>query len=252
MTFFNELCFSLYVGILTLNFAFVNFIFSVISNHLHNFTFFYSIRFYNFLLNNKISVKGDINVLDGKPLIFVANHYDGLDFSVLYEVLNNHCGKGLKTIAKSDLIVPHSLGIISNIINNIFLKAYNLIPYYRGNKESGKEVLKCVYKNINKNINLLVFPEGETREGGEIKNFRNGIFIFAEENNIPIVPITIYYSTFRGSNRDTPSELWHWYGNKVYVTIHPKINPGLFEDMKTQAFDIIKEQIKMNDSIKVI
>ena len=53
----------------------------------------------------------------------------------------------------------------------------------------------------NKNTNLLIFPEGEARGGGEITSFKPGIFKFSAENQICIV--TISYSKFAGSKKGT-------------------------------------------------
>lgn len=238
----------IYVGLTSFGITLLNFIFSLFPNPIYSYICFYMLKTYNYFLNNEIIVTGNINNIKNQQFIFVSNHYDGVDFPVLYEALSNPYNKYLKTIAKSDLAVPHSFGLLGKIINNMFLKSLNLIPYERGNKESGKNVLNNVkvYLNENKNTNLLVFPEGESKVGGEITSFKPGIFKFAAEHQICIVPITIFYSHFKGTNKGDKRPFDKWFGNKVYIKIHDIIRPSSYDSMLSKAFNSILKQIEDN------
>jgi 1-acyl-sn-glycerol-3-phosphate acyltransferase len=173
--------------------------------------------------------------------IYVSNHYEGVDFSIIMQQLSFPGFNATYTISKSDLALPHKFGVVADALNNTFMNSLNLIPYKRGNKESGINVLQQVEEkfNNNKHINLLVFPEGESRKYGIPSSFKPGIFKFAEQHNIPIIPITIYYKPFIGSNRGDARNLSLWLNNDVQVFIHEKISPQDYKIMLEQSFNTI-------------
>ena len=75
-------------------------------------------------------------------------------------------------------------------------KAYNTIPYKRGDKESGKLVKDLIKDKIDMGKNVIIFPEGTCKynniEG--INPLKKGIIYLSYEENIPIVILTVWYS----------------------------------------------------------
>ena len=203
--------------------------------------FYLGICGFNKCMNNKVITYGNIENLKQQNCIYICNHYDGVDFSIIIQLLTCPGFNTTYTISKSDLVIPHKYGKIADIINTYCMNVLNLIPYYRGNKESGINVLQNVEDKFNKNkhINLLLFPEGEARKYGISVNFKPGIFKFAEKHNIPIIPITIYYKPFIGENKGGSTNIFLWLNNEVQVFVHDKIVPQDYNIMLKQSFDLI-------------
>lgn len=211
-------------------------------DHIYQYIFYVLICGFNACMNNKVITYGNVENLKQQNCIYICNHYDGVDFPLIIQLLSYPGFNATYTISKSDLAIPHKFGKIASIVNTSFMNALNLIPYYRGDKQSGINVLQQVEDKFNKNkhINLLLFPEGEARKYGISVNFKPGIFKFAEQHNIPIIPITIYYKPFIGENKGDPTNnIFLWLNNDVKVFIHEKILPQDYKLMLEQSFDVI-------------
>ena len=167
--------------------------------------FYLGICGFNKCMNNKVITYGNIENLKQQNCIYICNHYDGVDFSIIIQLLTCPGFNTTYTISKSDLVIPHKYGKIAD----------------------------------NKHINLLLFPEGEARKYGISVNFKPGIFKFAEKHNIPIIPITIYYKPFIGENKGGSTNIFLWLNNEVQVFVHDKIVPQDYNIMLKQSFDLI-------------
>ena len=238
--FLKHVQFIFCLGYTTISLVVVNFM-CFLPDHIYQPIFYLGICGFNKCINNKVTTYGNIENLKQQNCIYVCNHYHGLDFPLLIQLITSPGFNATYTISKSDLVLPHKYGKIADIINTSFMNVLNLITYYRVNKESGINVLQKVEEKFNKNkhINLLLFPEGERRRYGISINFKPGIFKFAEQHNIPIIPITIYYNPFIGSNEEDPLNLFLWMNNDAQVFIHDKILPQDYNIMLKQSFDLI-------------
>ena len=238
--FLKHVQFYFFMGYFTTSIIVAN-VMCCLPDHIYQYIFIYLLQGFNKCMNNKITTYGNIENLAQQNCIYICNHYDGIDFSLIIELITCPGFNATYTISKSDLALPHKYGNLADIINNSFMNTLNLIPYHRGNKESGINVLQQVedkFKN-NKHINLLVFPEGEARKYGISVNFKPGIFKFAEQHKIPIIPITIYYKPFIGENKGGSANIFLWLNNEVQVFIHDKIVPQDYNIMLKQSFDVI-------------
>jgi len=197
----------------------------------------------NLLLNYfniKIKIKGSYNLKDynKKPVIIMANHINGIDYSIIYKVihdLNNN--KNIYAVTKHNVFGDkNDDNIISNILalfKNDLYKFLNFILYERGNKKSGELTKKKMLEVLNKNNSVILFPEGETNKTNTLKNFKPGSFKLCADNNIYVLPITLKYNKNIGVDRTEAININKWYNVSAIVNIHPMIydkNPDIFLD----------------------
>ena len=179
----------------------------------------------------------------------MPNHYGPFDCYILLKIINNTSYSNfLYIIAKSNLFGNKSdQNIITYYlyyIQSLFMNAMHLIPYDRGNIESGKIVKNEIINKLQiKNTNVCIFPEGTGHRDGIPKQFKNGIFHLASENNLTILPITIIYEKNIGSERGEPINLLNWFDNVCHVYIHEKINNSNWKELKEKTFNTIKEPL---------
>ena len=203
-------------------------------------------RIVNFL--NKFNVKyilgisteiiGDKNLFCKKGVIFISNHHNATDAIILNSCIRNNT----YTVTKSDLL--SHMGIKNKFITKLFFKGTKLISYIRDNMNSGKIVKRKMLDHLLKNNNILVFPEGTSTRNGYPKEFKNGLFKFSAENNIPIVPITIKYKRQIGIKKGDPFKLNQILDNEATIYLHNILVSKDWEFLKKKSYDLITRPLK--------
>jgi 1-acyl-sn-glycerol-3-phosphate acyltransferase len=192
--------------------------------------------------NVKVYIHGNEQLLHGKH-IFMANHYEGVDQIALYPVITQPFNDPCYVIGKDDLLgKKYPLDSINSIIDyiiKIFYEGCNIIPYTRGNKESGIRVRKEAMKMLNNNKKLLIFPEGRSWRKGACHEFKPGMFEVAEQCNKSIVPITLKYRNFDGKNKGEKCVLQDWMNIDVDIFIHDLVLPKHHNLMLQETFEKI-------------
>ncbi len=69
------------------------------------------------------------------------------------------------------------------------------------------EAMKKITESIQKNIPVVLFPEGTTYKGPLTKPFKNGSFKIAAEGQIPVIPAAIHYHDINDA----------WVGNDTFI-----------------------------------
>ena len=126
------------------------------------------------ILGVKIKVFGDKSILNNLGNIIISNHQNATDLIIV-----NYLFDKINCVCKSNIVCDDDVPIyfrFIKIIEKTFLKSFRFIPYERGNKESGEVVKKTINEIIEKNENVLVFPEGHTTKSGIPQDFKNGLF----------------------------------------------------------------------------
>ena len=198
-----------------------------------------------YITNTRITVHGDKQSLGKNKLLIMCNHYCGLDFVVLGNMLQNH-EHPLFTIVKADIVGSTSdNNMVSNVmyyLKSALISSSYFIPYKRGDREDGALVQNTIVKTLDDGNNLLVFPEGATRKTGIPKEFKNGIFHLAIDNDLQILPITIKYKKDIGWEGAVALDLSSWFDNDVDVYIHDVVDSSKEKDflsLKERVFNTI-------------
>jgi len=217
----------------------------------------------NFLLTNiilrianvKTKTHGNTHYLNDSNMLIMSNHYEGLDGLIFFSIMNKP-SNNLYSVVKSDLVGnevdKNAISCILSFIKKAFMESSNLISYKRGDKQSGEDVKDAIMEKItNCNSNILVFPEGTTHKCGILKEFKNGIFHLASDENIEILPITLVYERRDfGSEKGDPVNFLNWMNATCNVYVHEKISGNNWEDLKQKTFDAINDCHIKNSHMK--
>lgn len=211
----------------------------------HNIVLHYFIHYLRQLCNVKVNVFGNKDLLLGN-YIFMSNHYEGIDHYVLYPLITTPFSNGCYVIAKDDLLGrQYPINALTSVMDFIIKRFYesgNLIPYARGDKNSGELVKNKCINILNNNKKLLVFPEGRSWRKGACHEFKPGMFKLASMCNKNIVPITLKYRNFDGKNKGEKCILQDWMDIEVDVFIHDKVLPKNEVEMLEETFQKISSK----------
>lgn len=128
-----------------------------------------------------------------KPVIFISNHTSYLDVPNIlmclpYEIRNNIAAAAYKEyfdVPKHDYLKRLLYGFYyyhASLFTNIYL-----FPRVRGFKKS----LEYTGELLDKNWNILFFPEGKHSPDGTLQPFQTGIGWLIKEMRVPIIPIKL-------------------------------------------------------------
>lgn len=174
----------------TVLFTFINSIFALISLVVDRsyFLYFQVVRlFCNGILGVfriSVTVIGAEHVQPGARFVFAANHSSMFDISVLQKTLPE----------RSAMVFKKELGNIP-----FFGWALRWGPYVMIDRQNAESAMRSIerakYLMEEKNISILIFPEGTRSKTGEVLPFKRGAFYLAGKMNFPIIPVTIIGST---------------------------------------------------------
>ena len=112
-----------------------------------------------FLFGLKIISKG---IISNKAKAFVSNHISFLDIIVLNSIVPSNF------IAKSEIKKWPIIGRLASKTGTIFIN--------RGNSNDNDNVIKSMKHYLDKNKNIIFFPEGRIGNGVKIKKFHSKLF----------------------------------------------------------------------------
>ena len=121
------------------------------------------------------------NLGDLQQGIMIANHASHLDIILIAAL----APFDIRILAKASLFKVPFLGW--------YLSACGHIPVYRGqqkhlNKTKGRD---AVEKAIEDGATLFYFPEGTRSRNGQLKSFRSGAFVVAEQHGLTTYPLLV-------------------------------------------------------------
>lgn len=131
------------------------------------------------LSGTTIQVKGQENVPDNTPVLYVANHRSYYDIVTCYTLVKNNTG----FVSKKEMEKIPCISRWMRYINCQFLDREN--P-----REGLKTILSCI-DLIKKGSSVFLFPEGTRGLGKEMLPFKEGGFRIALKTGCPIIPVAI-------------------------------------------------------------
>ena len=111
------------------------------------------------------------------PCIVVANHSSILDIVVF-------CSVKFKDAVFLSKGWPTRIPLM-----NKYLKAAGNVIF--DENTSFEELCSLVQKAFNKNLKVIVFPEGTRSEDGTVKRFHKGAFLLAQKLGVPVLPVCV-------------------------------------------------------------
>ena len=139
----------------------------------------------------------------GGPCVVVANHQSGLDPVTQITALP----LSLRILAMKELF---QIAVLARALRTV-----GMIEVDR-DSPSLRVILESVTEALAAGHSVLIFPEGKISKDGSVGEFKNGAFLMAVMNQVPVLPVAIC-----GTNKVWPAEGRAIRGGTVHVTIGP-------------------------------
>lgn len=116
---------------------------------------------------------------NGKGRMFVMNHRSGLDIPLTLAFVE------ATILSRSDLAGWPVIGVAARRVGTLFVD--------RADRRSGAAVINAMASALERGQGVMVYPEGTTFAGDEVRPFRVGAFKAAERAGAEVVPIGLAY-----------------------------------------------------------
>ena len=230
------------------------------------FSFFFSLFFKGII--NIIGVKVNVSGLQEKrKTLFVSNHISYLDIIVYGSLINT------VFVAKSEIKKWPIINKLCTIAKTIFVE--------RNNIRSLRNQISLIEKSLQKDTNVLFFPEGTSSDGSKVLRFKSSLFSIVDSKGLGdfyIQPISLSYNKLDGlpmnkfykpflawfGGMALFSHLWKFLGlgtSEVKVTFHKAKKFSSFSNRKDAClfcYEKISEQldsdyrsIEINNKLKL-
>ncbi len=146
-----------------------------------------------------------------RTYIYMSNHVSNIDPPLLLPLIPRRTS----VMAKKELFSYPLLGRT--------MRMGALVPVDRGNREAGIAAVREASAVLREGVSMTIFVEGKRSFDGKLLPFKKGPFYLAEENNVPVVPVTI-----AGTHRVMPKKRFSIQSGTVRVTFHRPIEPRDF------------------------
>jgi 1-acyl-sn-glycerol-3-phosphate acyltransferase len=159
----------------------------------------------------RLKVSWDSEFGQDVPYVFFANHQSHIDIPIILVALP----VAFRFAAKKELFRIPFLGW--------HLRRSGHIPVDRHNPHAAVKAFRGATEKLRSGTSLVFFPEGGTSLDGDLKPFKGGGFVLAEQSQAEVVPVTI-----RGSRTVLLPTTYHVRGGAVEVTLGKPIPSGGF------------------------
>ena len=113
-----------------------------------------------------------------RPYVAVANHESLADIFLI-----SHFPWEMKWLSKEALFRLPVMGWMMRMAGDI--------PVRRSDRSSRADALKAINDRLDKNVSVIILPEGTRSPDGRLQRFRNGAFRVAIQRQLPILPIAV-------------------------------------------------------------
>ncbi len=113
-----------------------------------------------------------------RPYVAVANHESYADIFLL-----SHLPWEMKWLSKEAIFRIPVMGWMMRMAGDIAVQ--------RGDRTSRVDALDQIHDRLDKNVSVMILPEGTRSPDGALQRFRNGAFKVAVERQLPILPIAV-------------------------------------------------------------
>lgn len=164
-----------------------------------------------------------------KPTIVVSNHQSFLDMPLTYLL-----PWSMKWVAKKSLFRIPVLGWMIAMTGHIGID--------RQSRRSVKKLDKLV-QPLREGIPGMIFPEGTRTADGELKPFKNGAFVLAQQYNFNVLPVVL-----EGGYAAMPAGSWKIKARQQFiVSVLEPIEPNDFDSataMNEKTFTEISRELR--------
>lgn len=195
------------------------------------------LRFQGWFLTHTIplwsfKIEGEEKIIRNQSYVIISNHQSILDILLLDNISGDY-----RWISKAENFRVPVLGLSMRMANYISIE--------RGNKESAVRMFDEARKSLERNISIMMFPEGTRSKTDALLPFKTGAFQLAMRTDKPILPVVV-----DGTGAVLPK---HGYtfssGHKLRVRIMDPVFPGAFgtgdaEELARHFRKLISDELK--------
>jgi 1-acyl-sn-glycerol-3-phosphate acyltransferase len=138
-----------------------------------------SARLTNRLLGVRVEVIGLDKLDSEQAYVFTPDHRSHVDITALVAAL-----PAARFAAKRELFDEPALGRA--------MRALGMIPIDRDNPALSKRTLDEAAAKLGKTVSVVIFPEGTRAPAGQMLPFKGGAFVFAIQQQVPVVPVALH------------------------------------------------------------
>jgi 1-acyl-sn-glycerol-3-phosphate acyltransferase len=138
-----------------------------------------SARLTNRLVGVRVETIGLGKLAPGQAYVFTPDHRSHVDITALMAVLPE-----VRFAAKRELFDEPVLGRA--------MRALGMIPIDRDHPEVAKKALDEAARKLGSKISVVIFPEGTRAPAGQMLPFKSGAFVFAIQEQVPVVPVALH------------------------------------------------------------
>lgn len=132
-----------------------------------------------FLAGAKVTVKGQENIPDDTPVLYVGNHSGFFDIVTGYTTIKGLCG----FVSKIEIKKVPFLRTWMYLVNCLF--------FDRKDMRAAMQMILDGIEKLKNGISIFIFPEGTRSKDGTLGAFKEGSFKMALKAKVPIVPVAI-------------------------------------------------------------
>lgn len=147
-----------------------------------------------------VEFKGEMT--EHVPTIFVANHISYIDIFAI--------GQKVKAsfVAKSEIASWPVLGYLAKFQNTLFIER---------SASRAKYQLKQLQGYLSSQQSLILFPEGTSTNGAEVKTFKSSLFAAGDAADVLIQPVSIVYTECNGQGMSQADrDYFAWYAEMPF------------------------------------
>jgi len=169
----------------------------------------------------------------GKGRIFVMNHRSGLDIPITLAFVE------ATIVSRADLSAWPVIGVAAKRVGTLFVD--------RSSRNSGAAVINAMCEAVERGRGVMVYPEGTTFAGDEVRPFRAGAFSAAEKTGAEVIPIGLAYAEGGAAFVDEPMM-----EHMKRVSMTPKTRAALVvgEPIDTRGMSVAEMQEKARQVVQ--
>ena len=142
-----------------------------------------SARLTNQLVGVKVEVIGREKLDPAQTYVFTPDHRSHVDITALMAAL-----PAARYAAKRELFDEPVLGRA--------MRAAGMIPIDRDDPALARRTLDEAAAKLGRAVSVVIFPEGTRAPAGEMLPFKGGAFVFAIEQQLPVVPVALHNTAY--------------------------------------------------------
>jgi 1-acyl-sn-glycerol-3-phosphate acyltransferase len=158
-----------------------------------------------------LKIEGREKIIKGETYVIISNHQSLLDI-----ILITRLGNNFRWVSKAELFRVPILGQT--------MRMARYLEVARGSKESVLKFMDQALQTLDRNISVMMFPEGSRSKSTEIVRFKSGAFQLALRRDKPILPVVI-----DGTGKVLPKEGYTIKGRtRLRLKVLDPVYPGSF------------------------